>query len=116
MFKTSEKQLVRENNFRVAYYIPPNTQPPSGAATSSISKIPAVVTRQDLVTTSKYAAYHRQMGHTPPNLVAVNSQQKKRLIETSNLPTAELKHKRLFVVMDMSIQHKKQKKEVNKHV
>ena len=40
---------------------------------------------------------------------------KKRLIETSNLPTTELKHKRLFVVMDMSIQHKKQKKEVNKN-
>ena len=53
MFKTLEKQLVRESNIRVAHYIPPKTQPPSGAATSSISKFPAVVTRQDLVTTSK---------------------------------------------------------------
>ncbi len=108
MIKTSEKKLILENNIRVAYHTPDissqsyTTCPPG-------KKNIAIISRPEFVTTSEYVAYHQRMGHTPPNIISVNSQQKNRLLENNNLP-AELKNKRLFVVIDLSIQKKEQKK------
>ena len=82
MFKTSEKQLVRENNIRVAFHTPSNIPSPSSVTPSKV-KAPATITRPELVTTSKYAAYHQQMGHTPPNLIAVSSRQKNVSLKTA---------------------------------
>ena len=112
MFKTSEKQLVRDNNIRVAFHTPPNISSLTKITPSNI-KPPTIITQPEFVTTSKYAAYHQQMGHIAPNLISVSSRQKKRLIENSNLPTMELKNKRLFLVIDMSKQ-KKQKQNLKK--
>ena len=65
MFKTSEKQLIRENNIRVAFHTPSNISPHSSATSLLKAKASATITRPELVTTSKYVAYHQQMGHTP---------------------------------------------------
>ena len=103
--KTSVKQLIAENNLKVAHHIPHAASDKRQAAKQTA----AIITQADMVSTSRYVQYHKLMGHTPPNLVAVNNSHKKRFLQATNLPTEELKNKRLFVVVDESVQHKRLK-------
>ena len=106
--KTSVKQLQLENNIRVAY----NT-PPADPARKRIAAVQAkaLVTRGDLLSTSVYFRYHRNMGHTPPRITSVRTQHRKRLLQDNNIPTENLQDTRVFLVQDKSIQHKKAKQE-----
>ncbi len=105
--KTSEQQLIIENNIRVAFHSPdPSSQ--SSTTCPPERKSVAFISQPELVTTSDYVAYHQRMGHSPPNIISVSPQEKRQLLRNNNLP-AELKSKRLYVVVDLSIQKKHKK-------
>jgi hypothetical protein len=103
--KTTVKQLIAENNLKVAHHAPQVASNRSQA----IKQTTAIITQADMVSKSKYVQYHQLMGHTPSKIVAVNSSHKKRFLQTTNLPTDELKNKRIFMVVDESIQQKRLK-------
>ena len=104
--KTSTKQLQLQNNIRVAH-----NSPPTDPANKQIAVVQAraLVTRGDLLTTSVYIRYHRNMGHTPPRITSVRTQHRKRLLQDNNIPIDNLQNTRVFLVQDKSIQHKKSK-------
>ena len=105
------KHITHNNNITIAHA--------TSLATTTITKIAtthqkALVTRCDLVATSKYYKYHKSLGHTPQHIQQVAGRQKKRLLAESGLPTQI--HKKIFLVHDKSIMSKKQKIKHNKHI
>ena len=97
-------RVTHNNNITIAYA--------TSLATTKIEKTNithhnALVTRGDLVSTSKYYKYHKALGHTPQHIQHVSDRQKKRLLAESGLPTQM--HRKVFLIHDKSIMSKKQK-------
>ena len=67
-------QVEQNNNITVAYATPRNMMP---TETSNIQPHRAIVTRGDLLGTSKYYKYHKSMGHTPQYIQHIAGSQKK---------------------------------------
>ena len=66
--------VEQSNNITVAYATPLNMMPDK---TSNIQPHRAIVTRGDLLGTSKYYKYHKSMGHTPQYIQHIAGSQKK---------------------------------------
>ena len=96
--------MTQNNNITVAYATPLNT---TTSKTTTITQHNALVTRGDLLSTSKYYRYHKALGHTPQHIQHVSGRQKKRLLAESGLPTHM--HKQVFLIHDKSVRSKKQK-------
>ena len=102
--------IMQNNNITVAYATPLT------AKTNKTSIIPqrnAILTRGDLLSTSKYYRYHKAMGHTPQHIQQISDRQKKRLLAESGLPTHI--HKQIFLIQDKSIMTKNKKQRLHKH-
>ena len=65
--------IVQNNNITVAYATPLIT---TTSKTTTITQHNAMVTRGDLLSTSKYYRYHKAMGHTPQHIQQVSGRQK----------------------------------------
>ena len=98
------KHITHNNNITIAHATSLST---TTIIKTAITHQKALVTRGDLVATSKYYKYHKSMGHTPQHIQQVADRQKKRLLAESGLPTQI--HKKFFLVHDKSIMPKKQK-------
>ncbi len=96
--------VVQNNNITVAYATPLIT---TTSKTNTITQHNAMVTRGDLLSTSKYYRYHKAMGHTPQHIQQVSGRQRKRLLAESGLPTHM--HKQIYLIHDTSVMTKKQK-------
>ena len=94
----STKHITQANNITIAHATPP---PAPKATQTAVTHQKALVTRGDLVATSKYYKYHKSLGHTPQSIQQVAGTQKKRLLAESGLP-AQM-HTRVFLVHDKSI-------------
>ena len=105
--------IMQNNNITVAYATPLTTTTSRTATnthrhTSSLDKLKtsiipqhkAIVTRGDLLSTSKYYKYHKTMGHTPQHIQHVAGSQRKRLLAESGLPTHM--HKQVYLIHDTS--------------
>ena len=99
------KRITQNNNITIAHATP---LPTPKTIQTVITHQKALVTRGDLVATSKYYKYHKSLGHTPQHIQQVAGTQKKRLLAESGLPTQM--HTKAFLVHDKSITFKKQKK------
>ena len=100
--------IEQNNNITVAYATPLT------AKTNKTSIIPqrnAILTRGDLLSTSKYYKYHKAMGHTPQHIQHVAGRQRKRLLAESGLPTHM--HKQIYLIQDTSIMNNKKAKRAN---
>ena len=102
--------VVQNNNITVAYATPLIT---TTSKTTTVTQHNAVVTRGDLLSTSKYYRYHKAMGHTPQHIQQVSGRQKKRLLAESGLPTHM--HKQIYLIHDTSVMTKKQKQRMQKY-
>ena len=78
------KHITHNNNITIAHATSPATTTITKTATTHQK---ALVTRGDLVATSKYYKYHKSLGHTPQHIQQVAGRQKKRLLAESGLPT-----------------------------
>ena len=96
--------VEQSNNITVAYATPLNIVPDR---TSIIPQHRAIVTRGDLLSTSKYYKYHKTMGHTPQHIQHVAGSQRKRLLAESGLPTHM--HKQVYLIHDTSVKKAKNK-------
>ena len=94
--------VEQSNNITVAYATPLNIVPDR---TSIIPQHRAIVTRGDLLSTSKYYKYHKTMGHTPQHIQHVAGSQRKRLLAESGLPTHM--HKQVYLIHDTSVKKAK---------
>ena len=93
--------ITQSNNITVAYATPLIT---TEKKTTTITQHNALVTRGDLLSTSKYYRYHKALGHTPQHIQHVSDRQKKRLLAESGLPTHM--HKQVFLIHDKSVMSK----------
>ena len=100
------KRITHDNNITIAHATP---LPTPKTIQTVITHQKALVTRGDLVATSKYYKYHKSLGHTPQNIQQVAGTQKGRLLAESGLP-AQM-HTKVFLVHDRSIISKKQKQQ-----
>ena len=100
------KHITQANNITIAHATPP---PAPKTIQKAIVHQKALVTRGDLVATSKYYQHHKSLGHTPKRIQQVTGTQKKRLLQESGLPANM--HTQVFLVQDKSVQFKKQKHE-----
>ena len=73
-----DKQVEQNNNITVAYATPCNMMP---TKTSNVQPHRAIVTRGDLLGTSKYYKYHKSMGHTPQYIQHIAGSQKKDFLQ-----------------------------------
>ena len=89
--------ITQNNNITVAYATPLIT---TTSKTTTVTQHNAMVTRGDLLSTSKYYRYHKAMGHTPQHIQQVSERQKKRLLAEGGLPTHM--HKQIFLIHDKS--------------
>ena len=104
----SAMHIEQNNNITVAYATPLT------AKTNKTSIIPqrnAILTRGDLLSTSKYYKYHKAMGHTPQHIQHVAGRQRKRLLAESGLPTHM--HKQIYLIQDTSIMNNKKATHAN---
>ena len=97
--------IEQNNNITVAYATPLTI---TTGKTSIITQHNAIVTRGDLLSTSKYYKYHKTMGHTPQHIQHVSGRQRKRLLAESGLPTHM--HKQIYLIHDTSIMKNKKTK------
>ena len=96
------KHITQANNITIAHATPP---PAPKTIQKAIVHQKALVTRGDLVATSKYYQHHKSLGHTPMRIQQVTGTQKKRLLQESGLPANM--HTQVFLVQDKSVQLKK---------
>ena len=96
--------IMQNNNITVAYATPLTTTTNRPITTIRHN---AQITRDDLLSTSKYYQYHKAMGHTPQHIQHISGRQKKRLLAESGLPTHM--HKHVYLIHDKAARTKKQK-------
>ena len=106
----STMHIMQSNNITVAYATPLIT---TTKKTTTITQHNALVTRGDLLSTSKYYRYHKALGHTPQHIQHVSDRQKKRLLAESGLPTHM--HKQVFLIHDKSVMSKNRNQGVQVH-
>ena len=92
------KHIMQANKITIAHATPP---PTSKTTQAVITHQKALITRGDLVATSKYYKCHKSLGHTPQNIQQVAGTHKRRLLAESGLP-AQM-HTKVFLVQDKSI-------------
>ena len=71
---TPQKQITQENNITVAYHTP---LPGHTATQTTKLHQRALVTRGDLVATSKYYQHHKSLGHTPKHVQQITGTHKR---------------------------------------
>ena len=96
--------VEQSNNITVAYATPLNMMPDK---TFNNQPHKAIVTRGDLLGTSKYYKYHKNMGHTPQYIQHIAGSQRKRFLIESGLPIHM--HKQVYLIHDPSVKKAKSK-------
>ena len=105
--KTTPKQITQENNISVADFTP---QPNPQSVQHAITHTTALVTRGDLIATSKYYKHHESLGHLPKRIKQINTNHKKRLLLDSCLPITTANTQNVFVSGQIhSVQQNKNK-------
>ena len=73
------KHIVQEHNISVAYHLPHTPQAaPQRMQTTRANILPqnALITRGDLLSTSKYYQQHKALGHLPHNIIQISGANK----------------------------------------